>query len=56
MNELTKALLRDLQEDLNNIKNLPSNIEVVWALNRLKEYIDFTQTEIEKNIAESLEN
>lgn len=48
MNDLTKALLKDLQEDLNYIKNLQSNIEVVWALNKLKQNINFTQKEIEK--------
>lgn len=40
MNDLTKALLKDLQEDLTSIKNLQSNIEVVWALNKLKQNID----------------
>ena len=50
MNDLTKALLKDLQEDLNSIKKLQSNIEVVWALNKLKQNINFTQKEIEKNI------
>lgn len=51
MNDLTKALLKDLQEDLNSIKNLQSNIEVVWALNKLKQNINFTQKEIENNIS-----
>ena len=52
MNDLTKALLKDLQEDLNSIKNLQSNIEVVWALNKLKQNINFTQKKIEKNISD----
>jgi len=52
MNDLTKALLKDLQEDLNSIKNLQSNIEVVWALNKLKQNINFTQKEIENNISD----
>jgi hypothetical protein len=50
MNNLTKALLKDLQEDLNNIQNLESNIEVVWALNKLKQNINFTQKEIEEKL------
>ena len=50
MNNLTKALLKDLQEDLDSIKKLESNIEVVWALAKLKQNINFTQKEIEKNI------
>ena len=50
MNDLTKALLKDLQEDLDNIKKLSSNIEVVWALAKLKQNINFTQKEIEKSI------
>jgi len=52
MNDLTKALLKDLQEDLNSIKNLQSNIEVVWALNKMKQNINFTQKEIENNISD----
>jgi hypothetical protein len=50
MNNLTKALLKDLQEDLNNIQNLESNIEVVWALDKLKQNINFTQKEIEEKL------
>jgi len=52
MNDLTKALLKDLQEDLNSIKNLQSNIEVVWALNKMNQNINFTQKEIENNISD----
>jgi len=42
MDNLTKALLKDLQEDLNSIKNLKSNLEVYSALNKLTQNIDFT--------------
>ena len=50
MNDLTKALLKDLLKDLNDIQNLESNIEVVWALNKLKQNINFTQKEIEEKL------
>jgi hypothetical protein len=54
MNDLTKALLKDLQEDLNSIKNLKSNIEVVWALNMLKQNINFIKKEIKKEIEKNI--
>ena len=50
MNEITKALLRDLQDDLNIIKLMESNIEVVWKLEKLKEAIDLTNKLIVKSI------
>lgn len=50
MNNLTKALLKDLQEDLDSIKNLKSNIEVLGALNKLNQNINFTKKEIQKII------
>ena len=50
MNNLTKALLKDLQEEIDDIKKLGSNIEAVWALDRLKQSIDFSQKEITNKI------
>jgi hypothetical protein len=48
MHSLTKALIKDLQNDLNDIQNLKSNIEVVWDLEKLKQKINFSQKKIEK--------
>lgn len=50
MNDLTKALLTDLQNDLDKIKNLDSNIEVVWQLEVLKRSIEVTTKLIRKEI------
>jgi hypothetical protein len=50
MNEVTKALLKDLQEDLARIKFLESNIEVVWKLETMKNKIDVTNKLIRKSI------
>ena len=41
MNEVTKALLKNLQEDLDRIKLLESNMEIVWKLETMKKNIDF---------------
>ncbi|MFK7947842.1 MAG: hypothetical protein AB8G11_09640 [Saprospiraceae bacterium] len=48
MDDLTSALLKDLQDDLNIIKKLKSNKDVVFALNRMKKNINFTQELIKK--------
>lgn len=50
MNEITKALLKDLQDDLDRIKNAESNIEVVWRLESLKNSIDVSKKLIMKEI------
>ncbi len=50
MNDTTKALLNDLQNDLDSIKKLESNIEVVWQLEVLKRNIEATTKLILKNI------
>ena len=50
MNDITKALLKDLQNDLDIIKAMNSNIEVVWRLEKLKETIDLTNKLIIKSI------
>lgn len=50
MNDLTKALLKDLQHDIDKIKCLESNIEVVWQLENLKKQIDLTTKLIKENL------
>jgi hypothetical protein len=50
MNDLTKALLKDLEEDLNSIKFLESNMEAVWRLDKLKNNISLAQRIIRKSI------
>lgn len=34
--ELTKALIKDLKDDIEALTKLESNIEVIWALEKLK--------------------
>jgi len=50
MNDITKALLKDLQADLDKIKSLESNIEVIWELEKLKGSIDITKSLILNSI------
>jgi len=50
MNNITKALLEDLQNDLNIIKSHESNIEVVWSLNKLISNIKLTQKLIQEEL------
>ena len=50
MDNLTKALLKDLQEDLDRIKLMQSNIEVVWKLETLIQSIEQTNKIIIENI------
>jgi hypothetical protein len=50
MNKVTKALLKDLQDDLDRIKFLESNIEVVWKLETMKKTIDATNKLIRESI------
>ena len=50
INKITKALLKDLQDDLERIKHVESNIEVVWQLDKLKTAIDFTKNKIRESI------
>lgn len=51
MNEITKALLKDLQSDLDRIKISESNIEAIWLLEDLKKSIDTTTKLIRKSIS-----
>ena len=48
MTILQKALLKDLQEDLNEVKNLKQEHEVTHALNQYKLNIDLTIKLIKK--------
>lgn len=50
MNETAKSLLKGLQNDLDNIKLLSSNIEVIWQLEQLKNTIDVTKRIIRESI------
>jgi len=50
MDNLTKALLKDLQNDLNTVKKSSSNIETVWQLNKFIDAIKLTQKLITNNI------
>ena len=50
MDNLTKALLKDLQEDLDRIKLMQSNIEVVWKLETLIQSIEHANKIIIENI------
>lgn len=44
-----RDLLKDLQEELDSIKKLNSQPEILWSLSKLKKSIDFTKHEIIKN-------
>lgn len=50
VNETTKALLQDLQNDLDAIKSKKSNIEVVWELENMARMIKETKKLILKSI------
>ena len=50
MNEKTKALLKDLQSDLDRIKRLESNSGVIWGLDTMVHTIRLTQKLIRKSI------
>jgi hypothetical protein len=50
MNEITKALLTDLQSDLDRMKWSESNIEVVWSLDTMVQTIREKQELIRKSI------
>ena len=50
MNDVTKALLKDLQADLDLMKGLETNIEVVWQLQKMKEAVELSMKLILKSI------
>ncbi len=36
LNETTKSLIEDLQNDIDELKNCGSNIEVIWKMEKLQ--------------------
>lgn len=50
MNEVTFAILEDLEKEVADIKSKQSNIEVVWELQELKKAIDIRINLILKEI------
>lgn len=50
MNKTAKALLKDLQSDLDKINTITSTNEVVWQLEKLKRNIDVTKKLILESI------
>jgi len=50
MNEETKALLKDLQSDLDRIKRQESNMGVIWGLDTMVHTIRLTQQLNRKSI------
>jgi len=50
MKDSTRALLRDLQNDLDEINKCESNIEVIWELEKMKNSINFTIKQIKTTL------
>lgn len=44
LNKITKALIEDLQNDIDELKNCDSNIEVVWKMEKLHNDKVFTRS------------
>lgn len=52
MNELTKQILRDLQQDIEMLMNCESDIEVAWGLEKL--HVDNALIKSAKMVIKSL--